>query len=49
MNGCGRILDPAREIHVAADYDVVVVGGEITGVAAAVDAAWRAARVCLVE
>jgi len=34
---------------VTADYDVVVVGGGMAGVAAAVAAARRSARVCLVE
>jgi hypothetical protein len=49
MSDIHGILEPAREIPVAADYDVVVVGGGMAGVAAAVAAARRSARVCLVE
>jgi len=44
-----RIQEPAREIPVHADYDVVVVGGGMAGVAAAIAAARHSSRVCLVE
>jgi len=33
MSDMQRILEPAREIPVAADYNVIVVGGGVAGVA----------------
>ncbi len=44
-----HIAEPARQTPVSGGYDVVVVGGGIAGVAAAVAAARCSARVCLVE
>lgn len=44
-----HIIEPARNIEVAARYDVVVVGGGIAGVAAAIAAARNGATVCLLE
>jgi hypothetical protein len=41
--------EPARSLPVCGDYDVIVVGGGIAGVAAAVAAARTRARVCLLE
>ena len=49
MSDNQRILEPSREVSVVANYDVVVVGGGMAGVAAAIAAARRSARVCLVE
>jgi len=49
MSDIQRITEPPREIPVTADYDVVVVGGGMAGVAAAIAAARRSSRVCLVE
>ena len=43
------IDEPARSIPVVAEYDVLVVGGGIAGVAAAIAAARSAASVCLIE
>lgn len=44
-----HIAEPSRQIPVSGDYEVVVVGGGIAGVAAAVAAARCSARVCLIE
>ena len=44
-----RIPDPSREIPVVGQYDVMVVGGGMTGVAAALSAARLGARVLIVE
>jgi len=41
--------EPAREIPVTGSYDVIVAGGGIAGVAAAVAAARQGANVCLLE
>lgn len=43
------IQEPSRRLKVAAEYDTVVVGGGIAGVAAAVAAARNGASVCLLE
>lgn len=43
------ISEPARRVPVSGSYDVVVVGGGIAGVAAAVAAARCGASVCLLE
>lgn len=43
------IKEPARILNVKGEYDVIVVGGGIAGVAAAVAAAREGASVCLVE
>lgn len=43
------IREPARNLRVDANYDVVVAGGGIAGVAAAVAAAREGASVCLIE
>lgn len=45
----GAILEPARDLPVWGAYDVVVAGGGIAGVAAAVAAARAGASVCLLE
>ena len=44
-----HIRESSREIPVQSEYDVVVVGGGMAGVAAALAAARHAARVCLIE
>lgn len=43
------VVEPAREIPVAGAYDVVVVGGGMAGVGAAISAARNGASVCLIE
>ena len=45
----GTVFEPAREVPVAADCDVCVVGGSATGVFAAVAAARLGARVAIIE
>ncbi len=49
MGKHGFIREPSREIPVSGRYDVIVVGGGIAGVTAAVAAARNFARVCLIE
>ena len=45
----GTIREPARDVPIAHDCDVCVVGGSCTGVFAAVAAARLGARVALIE
>jgi hypothetical protein len=45
----GTVHEPARELPVTGEYDVVVAGGGIAGVAAGVAAARNGASVCLLE
>lgn len=49
MSTPAPIREPARDVPVAADCDLVVVGGSCTGVFAAVAAARQGLSVCLVE
>ncbi len=49
MYNSKAIQEPAREIPVSGKFDVIVVGGGIAGVAAAVAAARNSARVGLIE
>jgi len=43
------ITESSRSLHVSGSYDVVVVGGGIAGVAAAIAASRNGVKVCLVE
>ncbi|NLF40904.1 FAD-dependent oxidoreductase [bacterium] len=47
--GAETVREPARNVPVAGAYDVVVAGGGMAGVAAAVAAARNGASVCLLE
>ena len=50
MNKCTETLhEPARDLPVSGAHDVVVVGGGVAGVAAALAAARLGANVCLIE
>jgi hypothetical protein len=49
MGAMSTLHEPARDIPVTADCDLVVVGGSCTGVFAAVAAARQGLTVCLVE
>ena len=49
MSKCKTITEPARRIPVVHSYDVVIVGGGIAGVTAAIAAARNKGRVALIE
>lgn len=49
MASVTNIEEPGRTIPVVGEYDVLVVGGGIAGVAAGIAAARRGASVCLIE
>lgn len=44
-----EVVEPSRTLVVTGEYDVLVAGGGVAGVAAAVSAARNGARVCLLE
>jgi glycine/D-amino acid oxidase-like deaminating enzyme len=43
------IKEPAKDISVSGEFDICVIGGSCTGVAAAVSAARLGAKVCIIE
>lgn len=49
MGKAKHIQEPARTLPVVGEYDVLVAGGGMAGVAAALAAARRGAQVCLLE
>jgi flavin-dependent dehydrogenase len=44
-----KIHEPGRDIPITQNYDVLVCGGGVAGIAAALGAARRGADVCLIE
>lgn len=45
----GKIVEPARELNVAGEADVIVAGGGPAGISAAIGAARQGAKVILIE
>jgi FAD dependent oxidoreductase len=49
MHSKNFILEPSRHTPVSEEFDVIVVGGGIAGVSAAIASARNSSRVCLIE